>query len=600
MRQSILIFGLIFLPGFFCNAQSNETKTTKDDTEMQKLWLLSDTQVLETKSVVLDKPLARALAKAEIAGAMWMLDQPRAENLLREAYELTLPNEDERNRLRSRPIGAALTGPMGSNDIARNGVRNRVLEIARQDKAFATELIQQGAQQLGKMEEHYALANLAEKAVGAGDIETAGNYITQSFEAEPTLINAGIVIIDVAARDRKAADKLIIQYIERLRSVPLSLIDQSASRTFTLLKDLIFKYNDSMFFFFNNRRADPRYRQILPPGPDVMRAYVHYVIDSLSQLEQREPGSLMRSRNILLSAWLPLKQYAPELAGQFLELEKLSRRPGEDASLPQRKNEQANKSNADYEKRVKDALDSDKPDDLTINFALSRGDFDKARKLIDKLSDGAQKTQFIEDINTREAISLATKGDTLSAQSLAEKLSKAVSVLQVYPLIINKCAAKKDQQCTTTAFYQALRQLKKSDVTPNAPPAGIPASVVPTSKEFDPVLSSLSKLAKAVAPVSDEFALEALDEMVQAANRSEVDTSQGRIGFDADVFKLIAAKNEPRAQQAALNLKDELRQIVALATIDQWKAKELADKIKAADKAKAAGAARKNGDDKKK
>jgi hypothetical protein len=128
------------------------------------------------------------------------------------------------------------------------------------------------------------------------------------------------------------------------------------------------------------------------------------------------------------------------------------------------------------------------------------------------------------------------------------------------------------------AFYQALRQLKKSDATPNAPPAGIPASIQATSKEFDPVLSSLSKLAKAVAPVSDEFALEALDEMVQAANRSELDTAQGRTGFDADVFKLLAQKNELRAQQAALNLKDELRQIVARASIDQWKAKELADK----------------------
>jgi hypothetical protein len=108
-----------------------------------------------------------------------------------------------------------------------------------------------------------------------------------------------------------------------------------------------------------------------------------------------------------------------------------------------RKNEQADKSNADYEKRVKEALDSDRPDDLTINFAGGRGDFDRARKLIDKLPDSAQKTQFIEDVNTREAMSLATKGDMPGAESLAEKLSKAVSMLQVYPLIINKCAAKK-------------------------------------------------------------------------------------------------------------------------------------------------------------
>ncbi len=74
--------------------------------------------------------------------------------------------------------------------------------------------------------------------------------------------------------------------------------------------------------------------------------------------------------------------------------------------------------------------------------------------------------------------------------------------------------------------------------------------------------------------------------MVQAANRSELDTSQGRTGFDADVFKQLAAKNELRAEQAALNLKDELRQIVARASIAQWKAKELADKAKAIEKRK--------------
>jgi DNA-directed RNA polymerase specialized sigma24 family protein len=154
-------------------------------------------------------------------------------------------------------------------------------------------------------------------------------------------------------------------------------------------------------------------------------------------------------------------------------------------------------------------------------------------------------------------------------------------MLQVYPVIINKCAARKDQSCVIGSFYQAIKQLKQGDATPSAPPQGVPALVAPTNRETDPVLLSLSKLAKAVAPINDALALEALDETVAAANSSDVDTGQGRTGFDTDIFRLLAPKNEARVREAATTLKDQLRQIVALAVINQWKAKELTEKVKA-------------------
>lgn len=585
MQKLVSILLLLFLlaPSY----ESQTIKTSPNDDSMllaEKGMLLSDLQVLDTKSVKLDNGLAQAVAKAEIAAALWSLNNERAKVLLRDAYKLTLPDEAQ-NKSRDVPVGAPPT-PSGKEEVNLNLVRSRILEIAGRDKSLANELIALGTQRLGRQEEIFMYESLVSKSIADGDNQAAGGYILKAIDAEPTLMNAGNLILDIAMQDRKAADKLIIEYIGRLRTITLSQTNGSAWRVYFMVENLMFPGRRIMMMRKVLSHSDPNQR-IPPAGEAAIKTGMSYLIESMSSLEQREPGSALGLRDVLLPLWLPLKQYTPELTGSFLELEKLSRRPGQDASLPQRKNEQADKSNANYEKRVKEALDSDRPDDLTINFAISRGDFDSARKLIDKLPDSAQKTQFIEDVNMREAMSLATKGDTLGAESLAEKLSKAVSMLQVYPLIINKCAAKKDTQCTTVAFYQALRQLKKSDATPNAPPAGIPASVVPTSKEFDPVLSSLSKLAKAVAPISDEFALEALDEMVQAANRSELDTSQGRTGFDADVFKLLAAKNELRAQQAALNLKDELRQIVARASIAQWKAKELTDKAKAIEKRKA-------------
>lgn len=282
-----------------------------------------------------------------------------------------------------------------------------------------------------------------------------------------------------------------------------------------------------------------------------------------------------------MSTWLPLKQYAPELAGAFSVLEQQSRRPGEDASLPPTSNEEGNKLNADYEKRVREALRSDQPDELTINFAISRGDFDKAHKMIDKLTDSPQKTQLIETINVSEALSLAEKGDTYGSEMLAEKLNNATSILQVYPVLINKCVARKDQTRAIDLTYRAVRQLKRADIAPLTPPAGLPTPVIATSRERDSVLLSLSKLAKAVVTINDVLALEVLDEMVVTANRSEVETGQGRTGYETDVFKKLAAKNETRVRQAAETLQDPLRQIVALAAIYQWKADELAKRTKA-------------------
>ncbi len=567
MKRLILLSALMLLLTSAYNGQSSETQPSNDEVALQKLSLLSDLQALDTRAAKIDAPLAQAQAKAEIADAAWTLDKEWAKKLLREAYELTLPDKEEQAQLREKIAGAPPTPPTG-NDRVRGDVRNRVLSIANRDKPFADGLVQLGAKQLGKYEEHFRYASLAGQALQNGDKEAASKYILQSVEADPTQITAGFVIRDLAAQDRAAADKLIIQYIERLRTFPLSITNQGALRTYFILGGLVFP----------SPNADRQGRQILPAGPSVIKAYVNYVIESMSRLEQSEPGSADRLRGFLLSVWLPLKQYAPELTGAFLELERLSRRPGEDASLPQKSFEEAYKEK--YEKRLRDALDSGQPDELTINSAVGRGDFDKARKLIDKLSDGPQKTQLTEMVNMREALSLTAKGNTIEAELMAEKLNKATSILQVYPAIISKCAAKKDQPCVTTAFYQAMKQLKSADTAPPTLPAGIPASVIATSREFDPVLSSLGKLAKAVAPVNDTLALEALDETVSAANSSDVDTSQGRIGFDTDIFKILAPKNELRALQAAMNLKDPLRQIIALAVIDQWKAKELANKEK--------------------
>lgn len=575
MNRFALILTLTLLSPFSHHGQ--EAEAGRDGAQsLEQVLLLSDLKALETEAAKLTQPLAYALAKAEIADVAWAFDQEWAERLLTESYELTFPDEKTRESLRTQPADAR-PALLTAEQRARGQVSRRVFQIASRDRAFAKRLAELGAEQLGPREAHYKYTELAARAVAAGDLKAAGEYVIRAIEAEPALITVSGVITDVAARDRKAADELILQCMERQRAALRFLGAREVPLAFFMLSDLIFSYNKS---FFSGSRDDPRYRQIPPPGPAVMRAYVGFVIDAVSLLEQREPGSLRRLRGTLLMAGTLLKQYAPELAPAFSELESRSRRPGDDITLPTRESMERSPQER-YEKLLKEALKSDQPDEMIIHSAISRGDFASARKLIDKLNGGPQKTQLLEMANMREATSLAHQGDSLAAERLAEQLNKATSILAVYPVLLKQCVAKKDQACASALVYQAMKQLKRADTTPHTPPPGIPASAIPSSREFDPALLSLSQLAKVVAPLNDVLALEVLDETVAAANRSEIDTAQGRTGFEMDVFKIIAAKNETRARQAAEDLKDPLRRIIALAAIYQWKAAELAKATKA-------------------
>jgi tetratricopeptide (TPR) repeat protein len=557
------------------SVQKNQTNGNSEAVLVERSLLLSDLQALESRARKLVR-LPRASAKAEIADAAWTLDREWSKKLLREACELTFPDEEEQLKLRSRPIGAAPTSP-SSNQIARNAIRNRVLESASRDKALTDELAQLSEKALGKLEALYLYSNLAAKSIEAGDNEVASDYLLKAIDADPTMLNVGSMIFQMAARDRKAADNLIVQYMERLRSFPISQSNGSALRTYMFLRDLVAN-NSGSYLALVGKIASGKDPQLRPPGPMVMRAYVGYVIESLGALDQREPGSAIRFRGTLLSVWLPLNQYAPEFLGPFFQVEKLSRRAGEETSLTTADDKKPREEN--YEQRVKKALDSDQPDDLIINIAIGRGDFDKARKMIEKLPDDSHKSQLIESVNAPEAIALAEQGEIDEAARLAERLTMATSILQVYPVLLKKCLSAENKWRATPLVYQAIKQLKKADTTPISPHPGMPETAV-VGKSYDFTLLSLSRLAKAIVEVDETLALAVLDETVIAANKSSVDASEGRVGFDLDVFKRLAPKNEERLHQAAEDLTDHFRQIVALAAINQWKASELDRKFRA-------------------
>jgi hypothetical protein len=559
MKGMSLCLALVLLLSSSSFSQKVDPKLDRD-IAAQRLALASDLRNLAFEIPRIDGSLARALAGAEIADGVWTLDRAWAKTLLREAFQLTYPSDEELAKSPPRPAGAEPIQPT-QTDQARDDLRSRIFSVANRDRAFADQLMRESSKYIGRYEQQTIYSALARTALDAGDNQTAIPLVQQAIEADPTQLTFTDLVNDLATKDRAAADKLILQIIHSLRALQLN--SRNAGRAYFSLLWVI--YPNSIF-------PDPN-KRVPDPGPAVMRAYVSYIVDSLSTLEQREPGSLKLMRSTLLSAWLPLKAYAPEFTSPFMQLEALSRMPGKDASLPTQTYEEADKER--FRKKDSEALSSDEPDDRSIQSVIGREDFETARKLISNLKDGDRKTQFTEQLHSKEAISLANKGDLIGAQSLAERLTKTNSMLQVYPLIVARYAANKDQVGASAATHQAMRQLKNANSKPSGtPPFGMPAAFMLSAREMDPLLSGLVKLANAVLPVDSLLAAEVVDEMVDVANRSELDTKQGRTGFENDVFSKLADKDEIRARSAAENLKDRLRRIVALAAIYKWKAKQ--------------------------
>ena len=503
--------------------------------------LLSDLRTLALEMPKLDGPLARALAGAEIADAAWTLDRKWARQLLKEAYELTYLTEEELRKIGPEPPGTPPRPPTAISR-ARDDVRRRILSVARRDKSFADQLIADSADHVTKDDRQMMYAQLTRMALDAGDNPAAIRSIQDNIAIDPTQLMLVQSINDLALKDRSAADKLILQYVSNLSTAQIANGRVGQSRGELVLRFVVFP---NSFF------PDPN-KPVPSPGPEVMRAYVRYVVDTLTAMELSQPLIFSRERPLLLSAWLPLNQYAPEFRERFMQLEAAMRPATRDGALPTKSNEELDQETREQKRR--EALNSDEPNDASIESMIVSGEFDTARKLINKLSDGERKTQFTEKVNTKEAISLAGKGDLLGAQNLAERLTTVNSILQVYPLIIEGYAKRKDQANASAVVHAATEQLKKLKPATEAS------------------LLALGKLAKAVLPLDTLLAAELVDDFVTRANAAQIDTSQGRIGFDSDLLKNFAAKDEVRARSAAENFKDRLQRVVALAAIYQWKA----------------------------
>lgn len=587
LYRSLLAFPLLLALYLPCAAQS-DSKTPApepaatgqgeaDPSAGRREALLTDLRALEAESKeLLLKPLDAASAKAEVAAAAWPLDREWAKSLLREALALTFPEEVDRARLRERPVGAELQFGPAENG-ARGRVRRRVLEIAARDREFARELNETAGRELGRVEEVERETALAVTAADEGRLEEARELIMRAAEAEPTLINIGGAINHVAARDRAAADRLMLAYIERLRQLPLSVYTEGNGTGLRIPLSFAWMMRPDDNPFPRPTTTPP------PPGREVTRAYVSFIVDTMTRIEQAG-GDLSQMRSFAVLAWPNMMQYAPEMAAQLGELERASRRPGQGAA-PLRTFAEI-KSEYDpskrYEERLKAARQTKDPLALEVaaSFAMQRKEFEEARKLIALLKDGETKTRLTEQADMRESLHLLGTGDLAGAERLARQLNSVASIIQAYPPLVRRLAKDGDAGRAALLADEAGRRLRASAERSNSNDNFIPTELAPMAGAIriykqSRALEGMSEVALAVEPVAPQSALDLLDVLADTAAKARVTSEQGNPNFNPEAFALLSARDAGRVRSTAARLEDRLQRLAALAAVCRGEAERL-------------------------
>jgi hypothetical protein len=537
----VLIFGQVQKKD---HLEKKEPLSAEEILEMKRV-LLADLSSLAGVADKTHSPITKAAGKTEIADVVWMLDREWAQKLLLEAFNLSLPDREEKkmqNDIQSK--GFSVAGP-SSGAIARGLIRQRVLGIARRDPVFADKLIEAGKKDLGDWGKNATYSALAAEALKAGEIEQAGNHLTSLFDADPVDIGAGGGIREMAIYDRGEADRLTMEYITRLRQ--FSLTRHNAPRVFSNLRRAVFPVPP----------FDSQGRKIPVAGPEVIRAWLEFTIESLTFLELKDTGATQELRLYILSLWPYVRNLAPDLTEAYFRLESVTRIPGRPDSLPAQS--QDDRSKTDYQEKVGKISRESTSDQIieTFKLALGRQDYQQARLLLGFLKDKQKLSAYSEMLNEHESAYLLSKGEFLEALPLARELRSDNSILRVYPRLIESLIKQKEETEAQRLVSDALRILADN----------------PDSKRRS---LSLSTLAGLVLPLNQTMAIEILNQAVLSANRSDRTSPEiYKPDFETKVFSTLAEKREPEAVQIAFDLKDDLQRIFALNAIYQTRAKKI-------------------------
>lgn len=516
----------------------------KNELNLRKETFVNDLKILNQEARNLNNSTAVATVKVGIANVSWGIDKNWSQNLLLEAFELILPDNKEREKIKQQSYESGMVEHTEEGRVQRY-IRIRILSIAQRDKAFGELMREKMERELGKIEANSSKVNDTFDLIKNGKAQQATKALLEISAADPTTVRIGYLIREMAGIDRAEADKVILEYLRVLGNQPLTL---------PTLKMLI---QDIGFAVFPFPSYDWRKRKIPVAGELTIRAYLAFSLNSIYQIENNTPGIAMPYRQTILSLGLRLQQYAPDLIPTFMTLEQVTRKSNEPAfQLPSVTNAQANKDR--YESLLQETYRSNRQEDVQQAFqmALGREEYDEAEKLLELIKDPDERQKHQEDFSVRKFHYYLNKGELLDAERAVLSLKKSASIVRTFPAIIKYCVSKKDNDRASSLARFAIEAINRSN-------DGYKARFLTT-------------LASSIAPVDSALSMKVLEGAIIASNQNKRDANRAFVvGIDTSIFSALTPKHEDILRQMVPQIEDPLDRMMSLVAIYNKKVNEL-------------------------
>ncbi len=531
---------VVLLTFVFLTPSKAQASDAKKDVEKNNR-LIADYYSLDSQTIKLNSPISKAYSKISIADGLWRLDAEKAKQLLLQALELTFPENDEK-KVRGKEISRGLFAP-SKIDISRKSLQTKIFHIALRDNAFSKKLIEIIDKKYVEGEKNINYSKLAKLLIENGDLSGAESFITLAIETGQIDLNVGYAIYLLSAKDRVKADELILKLIDILQYRRYDF----HSLLITLMSMEIAIFADDIGVLTASKTV--------PSSDVVIKKYLDFALNKVSETGQIDTNGFKPLRGVIVSLWRRIIFYAPELENRFRILEQQSRLHPNDEDLPepitpesQQKNDEAKVSKAEESKKAEDIEEA-------IKILLRLKKFSKARELANLFKNEKDTEKFSNQINTEEAIYLIENKNLYDAEKVMKKIGDPRFVLKISSILIEKFYEANEKDYAQNLTYETVRKLKSYDENLSLP-------------------YSLSQLTKVTAKIDKDLTFTLLDETIKSLNKRDIDEEIGEVDFDVSVFPIVAKIDIDRSEQMAENLSNNLRRIIALAAVYQFKVNE--------------------------
>jgi hypothetical protein len=504
-RLQITVLIMFFLAPIALHGQG-----ANDQEQLRYQRALQEIEGVIADTVKLDEPLAVVSVKSRVARLVWRYDRARAQRLFMDLWKyIDQQGSEYVDQDEARTV--LLKNLFSVNSVLAGKL---LKELSARQEGEAT----LRAQATGKDPGQRRLANISAGLIDH-DAANAARLLEQSLSTgvSPTALS---VLSRLRERNPILASYVVSQTLERLRSRPTIV----ALPGLHLLTAYVFPSEPYLAESPEANGNDERLRfQFFSTAYEILKTSLNET-DSFLTKEKRYTERDLRFRAIyqgqialILSALAP--RYAPEFIG---ELVILARRFS--GSIPANI---ADMSNFMTTRLKGERTSSDNPE-IAISVAITNGDYDEARRLIDKIEDEARRKALSQLLAKSEFKSLLYEANFAEALSVARRIENVNARVTLLLQLARATYRKDDVSFSRLIVSEARTALANTETD------GMRARL-------------LLSIASEVSTISESEAIEMLHSAVLAINSLPKRVGEDEATNQSPSEFAISELNDPRS-----------------------------------------------------